>query len=136
DAERILRDGIARSPAEGELHYDLGLVLAEQGRMDAATTSLAEAARLLPTRARVRYNYALALQTLGRRPEAEVELLAAQQLDTGDPRIVYALVTFYVQQQQYRRAMAYAELLVQLQPADSGARQLLERLRRQVSNRP
>jgi predicted CXXCH cytochrome family protein len=136
EAERLLRDGIARAPGEGELHYSLGLILAEDGQMAGAATSLGEAARLLPNRARVRYNYGLALQTLGRRPEAEAALLAAQQLDPADPQIAYALVTFYIQRQQYRRAMAYAERLMQLLPADPGPRQLLDRLRRQVNGRP
>lgn len=135
EAERLLRDGIARSPGEGELHYSLGLILAEEGQMAASATSLGEAARLLPNRARVRYNYSLALQALGRRREAEAALLAAQRLDPADPQIDYALVTFYIQQQQYRRAMVYAELLTQLLPADPGPRQLLDRLRRQVNGR-
>ena len=132
DAARVLKEGIKHSPDEGELHYSLGLLLAEDSRVHEAVTSLGEAARLLPERSRVLYNYGLALDQVGRRPEAEAALLKAQALDRADPQIVYALVAFYARQQQPRRALAFADLLVQLVPADPRARQLAEGLRRQV----
>ncbi len=132
DAERVLKDGIKHSPDEGELHYSLGLLLAEDNRVHEAVAALGEAARLRPERSRILYNYGLALDQVGRRPEAEAALLKAQTLDRADPQIVYALVAFYARQQQPKRALAFADLLVQLVPADPRARQLAEGLRRQV----
>ncbi len=41
-------------------------------------------------------------------------------------------MAFYARQQQPKRALAFADLLVQLVPADPRARQLAEGLRRQV----
>jgi predicted CXXCH cytochrome family protein len=128
DAERVLRAGLTRTPAEGELHYSLGLVLlGEEQRLSEAADELADAARLLPRRARVLYNYGLALQQLGRRRQAEAALQRAHVLGPADPQIVYALAVFYAQQQQYERALPYARLLTELAP-DSRARQFSERL--------
>src|SRR5262249_54293389 len=78
DGERVLRDGLARVPDQGELHYSLGLLLAEQNRLPEAAVELTEAARLLSDRPRVHYNQALALQRLGRRSEAEAAFRRAQ----------------------------------------------------------
>jgi predicted CXXCH cytochrome family protein len=135
EAERVLREGVKRVPTEGELHYSLGLLLAETNRLHEAVGPLGEAARLLPTRARVLYNYGLALDQVGRRPEAEAALIRAQELDRTDPQMVYALVVFYARQQQPRRALAFAEMLAQLVPADPRARQLVEGLRREAEGR-
>src|SRR5207244_8397301 len=45
DAEHVLRDGIARVPDEGELHYSLGLLLGEEERLPEAAAALGRAAR-------------------------------------------------------------------------------------------
>ncbi len=107
-------------------------ILREMASRLKATDELAEAAKLLPDRARVRYNYGLALQQLGRRAEAEATLLRARELDRGDPKIAYALAVFYIQQQQYQRALGYAQRLTELVPEDPASRQLVERIRRQL----
>ena len=131
DAERVLREGVQWTPEQGELHYSLGLLLAEDRRLAEAAEALGQAARLLPDRARVRYNHALALQQLGRRREAEAALLAAHRLDQGDPQIVYALAVLFAREELWARALAYAQRLVALTPQDPAARQLVERLERQ-----
>jgi predicted CXXCH cytochrome family protein len=135
EAERELREGIERAPRQGDLHYSLGLLLVEEKRLAEAAQELGRAAELLPDRARVRYNDGLTLQQLGRRRGAEQALLQANRLDPTDAEIVYALAVFYIQQQQYRRALRYAERLSVLMPTEPGAQQLLERLRRQLRAR-
>ncbi len=134
EAERVLREGLKRTPNEGELYYSLGLLLAEDKRLAEAADALATAARLMPRRARVRYNLALALDRLSRDREAEASLLQALQLDPGDGDIVYALAAFYVQRQQWKRALPFAEQLVAMSPADPRARQLLEGIKRQLAS--
>ncbi|MBV8189911.1 MAG: tetratricopeptide repeat protein [Alphaproteobacteria bacterium] len=129
DGERILRDGLARLPLQGDLHYSLGLLLAEQNRLSEAVTELAEAARLVGDRPRVHYNHALALQRLGRRPEAEVALLKAQSLAPTDRDTIYALAVFYAQDRRWFLAVPWAEKLVALDPTDPGAQQFLGQLR-------
>ena len=134
EAEQVLREGLRRTPNEGELYYSLGLLLAEDKRLAEAVDALATAARLMPRRARVRYNLALALDRLSRDREAEASLLQALQLDPGDGDIVYALAAFYVQRQQWKRALPFAEQLVAMSPADPRARQLLEAIKRQLTS--
>jgi len=133
-AEQVLREGIKRTPNEGELHYSLGLLLAEEKRMGEAAGELAAAARLLPQRARVRYNLALALDRLSRDREAEAALLQAFQLDPRDADIIYAAAAFYVQRQQWKRALPFAEQLATIAPEDPRARQLLDGIRRQLAS--
>ena len=65
-SERLLREGIARDPDQGELHYSLGLLLAEGNRVELAAGHLGRAAELFSDRARVHYNYGLALQRIDR----------------------------------------------------------------------
>ncbi len=136
DAERVLREGIALLPdvpEVGELHYSLGLLLAEEGRLEEAAEALGAAVVQLPGRARVRYNRGLALQRLGRHAEAEAALLAAHQLDPRDPAIANALAILYAQQQRWERALPFAEELVKLAPEEPGPRQLLRRIRAELS---
>jgi len=134
DAERVLREGIKRTPNEGELHYSLGLLLAEEKRLGEAADALKTAARLLPQRARVRYNLGLALDRLSRDPEAEAALLQAFQLDPRDPDIVYATANFYLRHGQLKRALPYAERLVEILPNEQQPRQLLEGIRKRLSS--
>ena len=137
DAERVLREGIKLTPTQGELHYSLGLLLAEGARLPEAADALGEAARLLPDRARVLYNYGLALQKLGRTAEAEKALLKAEQLNPRDPQIDYALAFFYAAQQQYQRALVYAQRsLEQAPPDDPGPRQLVEGIKQRMMSPP
>jgi predicted CXXCH cytochrome family protein len=133
DAERVLREGINRAPNEGELYYSLGLLLAEEKRLGEAADALGNATRLMPQRARVRYNLALALDRLGRDKEAEAALLQAFQIDPQDPDIVYAAAAFYLQRQQWKRALPFAEQLVTIAPSDPRALQLLEGIKRRMA---
>ena len=132
DAERILREAVKLVPSEGEAHYSLGLILAEEGNIDEAAVSLGKAAELLPNRPRVRYNYALALQHLGDLKRAETQLLLAHETDPADPDIVNAILTFYLQQRDPRKALPYAERLVRLVPDAEGPKQLLTQLQQQL----
>lgn len=130
EAEGVLKDGLVRVPDQGELHYSLGLLLGEQQeRLAEAAAALGRAADLMPDRARVRYNHALALQHIGRRAEAEAAFRKAQALDPEDSAIAYALTVLYVQGNEWSRARAAAEKLAALAPADPQVQALIERIR-------
>lgn len=129
DAERILRDGIKRNVVQGELHYSLGLLLAEDKRLSEAVESLGQAAQLLPTRARVQYNYALALQQLGQRQEAEQALLSSQHLEPNNPAFIYALAVFYSQDEAWSKAEIWANKLEELNPQDAQVQQFAMQIR-------
>ena len=96
--------------------------------MEEAVAVLGSAAKLLPRRSRVHYNYALALQQLGRRPAAEAALLRAHELEPRDPDVVNALAVFYIQERRWQEALPYAQKLVELLPNAPGPRQMLQEI--------
>ncbi len=130
----MLREALKVYPDEGEVHYSLGLLLGEEKQLEEAAEALGTAVKLLPRRARVRYNYALALQHLGRRNSAEAALLKAHRLDTRDPSIVNALVVFYIQERRWEEALPYARGLVELVPDAPGPRQMLQQIQDVLSS--
>jgi len=132
EADRVLYEGIKRTPNEGELYYSLGLLLAEEKRLGDAAEALGDAARLMPQRARVRYNLPLAFDRLSRDRETEAALLQAFELDPRDAGIAYAAASFYMQRRQYARALPFAEQMAAISPEDPRSRQLVASLRRQL----
>ena len=128
EAETTLRNGLDRTPNEGELHYSLGLLLAELQRLDEAMESLRRAADLIPTRARVRYNYGLALQQLGRVNEAEAALIIASQIDPTDTDILVALAKLLMSQAAWDRARHYTQVLLELNPGAPEVQQLFNEI--------
>ena len=129
DAEKVLREGLQREPGIGELQYSLGLLLAEQQQLPEAADALDKAARLMPLRARAHYNLGLARQQLGQVKPAEAALRKARELEPSDPAMAYALAVFYAQQGRRADALREAEALLQLQPGNAQAAQLVQRLR-------
>ncbi len=130
EAEPVLIDAIAQNSEEGELYYSLGLLQAEMNRLAAATSNLERAADLLPGRPRVRYNYALALQRMDRRGEAEAQFLESYRVGPEDPSVVQALAIFYFQDARWEEALEWAERLVEMLPGEPGARLFLDEIRR------
>jgi len=95
DAERMLREAIAIDPTMGDAYYSLGLLLAEvagqdQARMNEAASALLRASILLPDRARVQYNAALALDQAGRHGEALQAIDRAVRLEPNSSDIAAA----------------------------------------------
>jgi predicted CXXCH cytochrome family protein len=130
EAERMFMEAIDHAVPEdqGELYYSLGLLLREEERVEEAATYLGQAADLLSNRPGVRYDYALALQQLGRRTEAEAEMLKAYAADPADSSILRGLAVFYSQQEDWERALLYARKLVELLPDEPGPKQMLQRI--------
>jgi predicted CXXCH cytochrome family protein len=133
EAEEQFRKIIRLEPDNGEAYYSLGLLLAEMKRLDDAVNALAKAVQLNPDQARMRYNYALALQHLGKRSSAEKELLRAYAIEPQNPGIVNALAIFYIQEQQWEKALPYAEKLVELVPGAPGPDQMLRQIQQALS---
>jgi len=126
EAETQLRRAVELAPQLADVHYSLGLLLAEdQRRLGEAAEALARAAKLAPDSARIHYNLGLALQKLGRGEEAEKALLEAQRLAPRRPEYLTALVILYLQEKQGTKALAAAESLLELAPHDPTAHRLL-----------
>jgi Flp pilus assembly protein TadD len=128
-AEALYREVIALEPRYAPAHYELGLLFAEdESRMKEAAEQLAEASKLEPDNARMRYNLGLALQKSGRPGDAEVELYKAWQLQPASTEFLYALTILYAQEQDWQNALACAEQLAKLDPQH---RRLYQQLLRQ-----
>ena len=129
-AEEQLRAAVGYQPEAGELYYSLGLLLVETQRHTEAAGMLRQASERLPQRARVHYNYGLLLQQLNRRDEAQAALQHARELQPQDADIVYALVVFYTQGEDWARALEYARTLQTLAPDNPDSARLLQQLER------
>jgi Flp pilus assembly protein TadD len=119
---------VAFAQERGEVHYSLGLLLAEAGRLDAAEPELARAVDLMPERSRVRYNYGLILQQRGQRDAAEAVFLDAARRAPQDPDLANALAILYVQGGRFAEAREQAERAVVLTRGSPDARRLLQQI--------
>jgi protein O-mannosyl-transferase len=104
-------DTVRKLPANSRAQLNLGVALAEAGRLPDAAPHLAEAARLAPGDADARNNLANVLQAVGRTAEALPHYAEAARLAPGDPRI----------RQNYGRTLAalerHAEAVVEFEAA-------------------
>jgi tetratricopeptide (TPR) repeat protein len=130
-AEREFRKIIQQEPKSPEAYYSLGLLLAEDPqRIAEAAGLLGRAAELAPQNSRIRYNWGLALQTLGRPAEAEKAFKAAFELQPGSTDYLHALAILYTQQGRWPQAVACAEQLVRMRPNEPQFQQFLAEVRR------
>jgi len=129
--------GVESSSRElGEIHYSLGLLLAEQpDRLDEAVEQLAKAAELAGHNPRIYYNYGLALQTLGRMKEAEAALKEACRLAPDAADHLHALTILFVQQQRWGPAAKCAEELTRRWPQNPSFRKLKRLVEQQAGGR-
>jgi predicted CXXCH cytochrome family protein len=111
DAERVLRDGLKRSPNSGPLHHALGLALVRAKRNAAALTELSKSAKLDPTSARFAYVYGVALHSAGRADEAIATLVKASAKHPADTDILDALTSFYRERGNEAEVGRYMERL-------------------------
>ena len=128
DAERVLRDGLARTPDSGELHRSLGLLLAEEKREGEAIAEMERAAKLLPRNARVFYNLGLMQQHRGDLPAAAVALAKAREL--GDAEATYALALLEMKRKRPDRALPLIEELAAANPGNAQLAKMRDELKR------
>ena len=82
----------------------------------------------------MQYDYALALQHLGRRSEAEAPMRRARALRPEDPQILRGLAILYAQQEKWREAEPVAAELVRLQPEELAYRQMLQTIEAELGS--
>ncbi|MFQ5973876.1 MAG: tetratricopeptide repeat protein [Alphaproteobacteria bacterium] len=125
EGERILREAASVDPENGDVQHALGLLLVRQRRLSEALEPLAQATELEPENARYAYVHGVALDNFGDRDGAITALAAAHERHPGNRNILEALVDFASEAGQLEAARIYAERLVELDPRDRRARELL-----------
>ncbi len=128
EAEALLREAIARNPRDAVLHHVLGLSLVRSNRRDEALRELGEAVRLAPADARLAYVYAVALHDLGRKQEAIQALETALRGSPNDRDLLLAFASYLHEAGETERALPSARRLIELEPEDPRARELLSGL--------
>ena len=127
DGERLLREGLAREPADAILNHALGLSLIRQRRAPEALGFLESAAKGGPSSPRFAFVYAIALNALGQ-PDAALEVLEASHArHSGDADTLLALAT--INRDVGRRAAAL-EWARKLAAFDPRGRSLVDELSR------
>ena len=116
DAEKTLREGIARNPRDATLHHALGLALVRQKRRAEGMAELRIAAQLAPANGRFAYVYAVALNSGGKSAEAIKVLNAALARQPVDRDILSGLAYFNAQAGRRDVAMGYVRQLRELDP--------------------
>ena len=130
DGENLLTEAVRLDPSATEATHALGLLYVRQGRRDQAIILLERAFKQLPRVARYGYVYGVALHDAGRTAEAVTVLTAVHEAHPADPDTLAALAMFEGEQGNGRAARSWAEKLVALRPDDSGAKALLEQVKR------
>ncbi|MFO1156666.1 MAG: tetratricopeptide repeat protein [Rhodospirillales bacterium] len=130
DGEQLMREGLARAPADAILNHALGLSLIRQRRAPEALGFLESAAKGDPSSPRFAFVYAIALNALGQ-PDAALEVLGASHArHSGDADTLLALAT--INRDAGRRAAAL-EWARKLAAFDPRGRSLVDELSRTPS---
>lgn len=131
-ARQQLQTVIDQQPGYGPAHYSMGLLLAEENRLEEAIAYFEEAAKRMPEAARVRYNWAVALQTIGKPDQAEEVYKQAIEMAPEHPDYLYGICTLYIQQNRYRKALPYAQRLLELRPNDPNIQNLVQTIENRI----
>ena len=135
EAEILLREVATSHPEMYEVHYSLGLLLAEEKKYAEAANYLKQAARGLPTRARIHYNLGLLLQYLKQDLDAEAALRKAQELEPDNLDYPYALADFYLKRNKLQLARSIAEEMVARHPGQRIGNDILKLIEKDFENR-
>jgi tetratricopeptide (TPR) repeat protein len=114
--EALWTYGAAREPNAWLARSNLGKLRLDQGRLDAAQTELAAAARLQPQSAEVRSNWGNALERLNRPAEALAQYQEAVRLDPRFAGVHYNLGRAWLQRGRLPAALAELRTAVTLDP--------------------
>jgi len=131
DGEQVLRQAMARSQQDAGLHHALGLTLVRLKRLDEAIDELRLAAELAPEQPRYAYVHAVALNSAGRGGEAIPVLKDSLARHPDDRETLLALISFSRDGGDIPSAIAYAQQLARLAPADPSVARLVQDLERQ-----
>lgn len=123
EAERLLRTFIAAQPLYAEHRFNLGVLLAQSGRLEEAAAEYEAARERNPDAVHILSNLAVTLAKLGRDPDRAVELIdRAVELAGGDdrPRLMRAQVLHDLgREEEARSALRELQRKPRLQGVDA-----------------
>jgi Flp pilus assembly protein TadD len=122
DDERLWRDTIAKNPAAWLAHYNLGIVLAQQGKFDEAVASYEQALRYKPDDVETLDNLGAALNAQGRLAEAVARWRQAVRYRPTDAAAHNNLGIAYARQGDLDRARREFKLALMIEPNDFESR--------------
>jgi Tfp pilus assembly protein PilF len=125
-AERLFRETLAVRDDLYEVHYSLGLLLAEEKRYTEAAQYLETASQAMPHYARVHYNTGQIWDYLNRPDKALPALERSYTLEPQNPDYLKALVQHYVKHDKFDQIEKMARRILAQDPEDAVGRQLLQ----------
>ena len=128
EAEKVLREGIARNPRDAALHHTLGLALTRQKKTADALKEFKAAADMAPASGRFAYVYGVALNSGGQSGEAIKVLNAALKRQPYDRDILSGLAYFNAQAGKREVAMGYVRQLRELDPDNAEYAQMARQI--------
>ena len=128
EAEQFLRQSIKIQPTWGQIHYSLGLLLAEDSqRLPEAIRSLERAAGYWSENPRVTYNLGIAYWQSNRVEDAVRSFEQSLRVQPGNPEFLQRISEVLAQNGRWSEAVPYLTNLVELFPDDPNLRAFLER---------
>jgi len=132
--EDLFNKVIEQEPDFGQAYYSMGLLLAEQNRMEEAASYLGNASKLIDYNDRVIYNYGLILQKSGKIKEAEDAFKEGIKKFPGSESNLYAFSYLLIQQERWSEATIYLKNLTEIAPDNQQYKQMLVDITARISN--
>jgi tetratricopeptide (TPR) repeat protein len=135
EAEEILREAAELQPTWGQVHYSLGLLLAEdRNRLPEAIRSLERASAYWRDNPRVFNNLAIAYWQSDKIDDAISAFLQAIELQPDNPEFTQNVVQLLVQRGRWRDALPHARKMVQLLPDNFQVKAFLAQIEENIKN--
>ena len=132
EAEKILREAADLQPTWGQVHYSLGLLLAEdRNRLSEAIRSLERASAYWKDNPRVFNNLAIAYWQSDKIEDALSAFLQAIRLEPNNPEFIQNVTQLLVQKGRWSEALPHARNLASLLPQNQEVRAFVT----QIENR-
>ena len=136
EAEEFLRQSIRIQPTWGQIHYSLGLLLAEdRKRLPEAIRSLERAAGHWPENPRVSYNLGIAYWQSNRVDEAIRSFEQSIRVQPDNPEFLQRLSELLAQRGRWGEAIPYLRRLTRLLPGEPSVQSFLLEAERQTGAR-
>ena len=129
EAEKILREAADLQPTWGQVHYSLGLLLAEdRNRLSEAIRSLERASAYWKDNPRVFNNLAIAYWQSDKIEDAISAFLQAIRLEPNNPEFIQNVAQLLAQKRRWSEALPHAQNLARLLPQDQQASAFLAQI--------